>query len=236
MPRGLDVGEIRTFPELLADAFVYPMRREGKYLLLVGAASLWIVGILSRLPFVGLLFLVPVAAFMAAYLFRIIAHSAKGDTDLPDWPDPSELGSPLFFVMGALGICSLPAVTLWFLHRLGYVHGETAIWIAATAGGFFLPMALLAVALSQTLDGLNPVFLVKSILRIPVEYLSACAILALVVAIELVASPILERLPFIGPLAGDFGALYFLAVEMRILGIIYYTRQHKLDWFGEALS
>ena len=40
-----------------------------------------------------------------------------------------------------------------------------------------------------------------------------------------------EQLPVVGSLFGQLGALYFLAVEMRILGLLYYTNRQRIGWF-----
>jgi hypothetical protein len=93
-------------------------------------------------------------------------------------------------------------------------------------------MALLAVCIGEALVMVSPHIVLPAILKVPLEYLTVCAALALAVALDDYAAPAVEGyVPYVGGFAATFLALYCLAFQMRVLGVLYYTRQRKLGWF-----
>ena len=104
----------------------------------------------------------------------------------------------------------------------------------ALIGLSYLPMALLAVAMADSIAGINPLFVIPSILKVPVEYLVACCILIAVFIVQVVCNVVLDRIipiPVVPALLSGFVSLYFLTAEMRLLGVMYYTNKEKLNWF-----
>ncbi|MBF0458730.1 MAG: DUF4013 domain-containing protein [Nitrospirae bacterium] len=98
-------------------------------------------------------------------------------------------------------------------------------------GVCYAPMALMAVSVSNSL---NPVPVIRSILKVPLsEYLISCGVIILSYIVKAIIVEILDLLYM--PIAGDFlGKLiiiYALCLEMRILGLLYYTNKDRFEWF-----
>ena len=92
-------------------------------------------------------------------------------------------------------------------------------------------MALIASALNTTIYW-NPVEMLKSIFRTILPYFIACIVLAFVVCLNLVSDLVLGHInPLLGLVVGGALSFYLAIVEMRILGLIYYTNSDKLGWF-----
>jgi len=101
------------------------------------------------------------------------------------------------------------------------------------AGFLYLPMALLGVAMSDSLSSLNPVFVLGSICKVPLQYLLACALLAFIVGLKWAIEVVLEKfvpLFFVRYVISSVLLLYFLIVEMRVLGLMYLWNRRKLGW------
>ena len=93
-------------------------------------------------------------------------------------------------------------------------------------------MAFLAVAMDDSLLGLNPMLVVPSMLRVPFEYLVTCmmtVLLLVLLGMRSLLTGVLDQ-PIIGEVLGMFLVLYFAVVEMRLLGLLYYTKKDRLGW------
>jgi hypothetical protein len=232
----------KSFFRELPRVFVYPLSKNGVFLLLGGAILYALVGFYSRFSFVFLPLIMILTGLSTGYLFaymqRIIASSAQGEDELPDWPDLSEWWSdivwPLLLLLGTCLVCFGPA---WALLSYGDRTDPRVIWGVWTllaGGAFYFPMALLAVATTDNFFALNPVVVIPSIVRVIGPYLVACAVLAVLLvarfAVEWLA--VLVRVPFVTALALSFASLYLLCIEMRILGLLFYCHRDRLGWFS----
>ena len=233
-----DVEESRNFFALLPGAFAYPFRGRGKFLLIGGAIFFWVARFLSAVPIFGIVIALFVAGYLCAFMMKVIDSSARGEQEPPNWPDVSDFASdilyPLFLVIGTVAFCFVPAIGLVIARSVYHWETATPVVVAVAAGLLYLPMGLMAVALWDSLAALNPLLIIPSILKVPLQYLTACVLLAAVVGLRYFsgqfvggASPLLVGLPIV-----DFLGLYFLMVEMRILGLIYYGNEEKFGWFS----
>jgi hypothetical protein len=96
-----------------------------------------------------------------------------------------------------------------------------------------LPMAMLRVAMFETVAALNPMALVKSILTVPTAYACACLILLFVLYLSIAMNVVLHAVPIVGRFASTCFEVYLLVVVARVLGLIYYAYREKLDWFRD---
>ncbi len=107
-------------------------------------------------------------------------------------------------------------------------------------------MALLAVAMKDSPLAANPLVVVPAIFKVPLEYLVTVVVLALVMGIRALGEPLISSvfprgltthsMPKLFAYLGAEGfwklaAVYLLAVNMRILGLLYLTKKQKLGWF-----
>jgi hypothetical protein len=75
---------------------------------------------------------------------------------------------------------------------------------------------------------------IPAISKVPLQYLVTCIILGLIVATRSVGVtylPTLIPIPFVPIFVASFIGLYFLTVECRILGILYFCNKQKFGWF-----
>jgi hypothetical protein len=96
-----------------------------------------------------------------------------------------------------------------------------------------MPMALLALAMYDTLLALNPVLILPSILRAPVEYAATCLVLGLLALGSVAAQRWLNanaNVPVLAPVVGEFLLLYTLTVVMRVAGLLYCAKKDRLHW------
>jgi hypothetical protein len=181
--------------------------------------------------------------YLFAYMQNIIVTSAQGDETMPPWPEFTEwyqdIVLPFCRYFATLLLCLGPGYYLLFKalrpydldeDQAGSLVGGIAVLLV---GGFYFPMGLLGVAMADGLSGLNPMVIIPSILRVPLQYVIACLLLGMLVIAELVGETVLEMLlpiPLVTSLAIQFVSLYLLTVEMRLLGLLYYTNRDRLRW------
>jgi len=229
--------EVKPFFEQLPQAFSYPFKGNGKILLIGGAIFFWLLELIVSISIFGFFIMFFVGGYLIAYMFDIITSSANGDKELPAWPDFSDFWGdiihPIFLVIATSVVCSLPAIFYFFLPaRSGQsiFLTDPLFWIAIIVGLLYFPMGLLAVALFNRVLALNPLLVISSILKVPMEYLAACGVLLLVYVARICGEGLAGSIPFLGHILGWSFSLYFLMVEARTLGLIYYANKNRLRW------
>jgi len=229
--------QVKPFFELLPDAFPYPFKGKGKIMLIAGAIFFWLLELIASVSLFGLAIMFFVGGYLVSSMFRIIGSSANGDEELPDWPDFSDFWNdiinPVFLICATVVASSLPVIFCFFLFGRSdqsIFLSNPLFWLAIIAGMFYFPMGLLAVALFNRVLALNPLLVVVSILKVPMEYLVACVLLLFIYGANLIGNALTGFIPFLGGLLGWFLSLYLLMVEMRVLGLLYYTNKKRLKW------
>jgi hypothetical protein len=87
----------------------------------------------------------------------------------------------------------------------------------------------------DTVTAVNPLLIIPSILKIPVEYLFTILLFALVLLVRWLFStflPSLVHLRILCWIIGGFLGLYLYIVEMRVLGLVYWWKKNELGWFS----
>ncbi|MBI2949818.1 MAG: FHA domain-containing protein [Verrucomicrobia bacterium] len=229
-----------TFFGALPGALTYPFKQNGPILLVCGTIFFMILNgaafFASFAPLFGLAALLILAIGGGGYLFSymqgIIVTSANGDEAMPAWPEISSLWDdlvlPFFRYMTIWLICFMPGV-------LAMVNVSPVVgYLVLLLGVFCLPMAMLAVAMADSITGLNPLVIFSAIAKLPGAYLVACLALLVVVAIAAFFERVMGmiHLPLLPTIVASFLSLYWLTVEMRIIGLLYYTNKEKLGWFA----
>jgi hypothetical protein len=220
-----------SFPALLAGAFAYPLKRDGFIVILGGTLFLALMSLLSSFVFIIALF---ASGYLCAYLQKIVQSSAIGDENMPSWPDLSafgpEVAQPALQYLGTFVFCLGPGI-LWLMLAPG--EYKRYGYLLLGLGGLYLPMALLAVAMYDSLAAVNPMLVIPSIFRVPAAYAGVCVGMAAVMGVGRIVDALagLIRIPILSSIGFGFLALYFQVVGMRILGLFYYTQQERLRWF-----
>lgn len=102
-------------------------------------------------------------------------------------------------------------------------------------GMFYMPMAMLCVALAADVSGLNPVAVVRAIVSVPGRYLVAWALVAFSVAAYVLGGRLIATwlpIPILGYVARQAVVFYFLFAAARVMGLLYRTAGERLDWLA----
>lgn len=226
----------KTFAAAIAGAFKYPFSGNGLILLVAGTIFYGLLDALLGAPKVAIVFFFSIAVFVMmygylfAYLQRIVTTSSNGEMEPPDWPEVTEIQQdivqPFLQLLVVQAIAIVPSwVTASFL-------GPFPGYFVLVLGLIYFPMALLSVLISDSFSGLNPVFVLSSIMKAPKPYIGACiAFGMLYVMYGFVRHALYAmRIPFAPYFFYWFLFLLALMISMRILGMFYYLNRKALDW------
>lgn len=232
------------FTRSLAGAFQFPLVGRGWGILIGGGLvnaflgfSLGLGGLVFPIP--ALLISFVILSYFWRFLLSIVTETAEGGDEMPEWPDLTALDetiAPVFRLVAALVLCFWPAAIAW---ALGPPPGPL-MTLLNLLGLSLLPMHVLILALGGRLSDLNPLVVWPAIFRAGWAYAIAVGVLAVTVTIHGWGTALVGLLAVLGlagglltgliagTLAGAV-ALYFLAVQMRMIGLMYRSRREALD-------
>jgi pSer/pThr/pTyr-binding forkhead associated (FHA) protein len=225
----------RGFASRVPQAFKYPLQGDGILLLAGGVVFILILDLLTRFSgLLGLLVGLGGSGYLATYYQRILVSSAQGETEMPTWPDFTdftELLMPLGQCAATVLISFGPAILLF-----AFASQETSVagWAALVAGCVYFPMAFTAVAMADSVGALNPLVVIPSILRIPVDYSLSVILLVGLFLLEEFGTALLGTaipIPLLPGLISSFAGLYLLCVMLRLMGLLYLVHKDDLGWF-----
>lgn len=233
MAEGPERMKQRPFTEMLPGAFSFPLKGGGPLMLGIGAVFITVTLFFSRFAFlVGILGYIFVGGFLASFMMRIVSQSADGGIDFPDWPDFSDwwddILGPVFQITAVTLVSYLPLILYIVLARPGGLSFPVVALVCL--GALYQPMALIAMSLFRSAGALNPVHIVPAILKVPADYAVTIGGLLLIFGVKAAARWI-SIVPFAGTLLGNLFMLYLLTVEMRMLGLLYYSNRDRFNWF-----
>jgi hypothetical protein len=92
------------------------------------------------------------------------------------------------------------------------------------------------VCLADGIAGLNPIIIFSGIGKVPLPYLTIltiCGIFLVIIVLMHGSRMLLELtgIPMLPTVISTFISLYGITVEMRLLGLLYFTHKSKLAWF-----
>jgi hypothetical protein len=245
-------SEKENFFAALPGAFAYPFRGKGLTFLICGTLFLSLLNFLGNLG-AGMYLLGGAAfflklfatAFTFAYIQRVIQTAAQGSDDQAEWPDVSDFWQdiivPCFQLVMLSLICFAPGVAAVYFVGSSLAGGDSmspeyvALIVAAfTLGAIYAPMAFLALAMFDSVAGLNPMVVIPAIFRMPLAYLTVLVLTALIAAAGAAQqfAATLIPIPVLPALVASGIGLYFLTVQGRLLGLMYYANRQKLGWFN----
>jgi hypothetical protein len=232
----------------LPGVFAYPFKGAGVFVLIVCTI------VISALDFVsaGWLAIFAKAAFFGylfAFMQNIIHSTASADEEIPGWPAFDGLLGGFFRLAGAALVSFGAALALLVIPLFHEEPSDTSIFFIPSLifGCLYFPMALLAVAMKDTPFAANPLLVIPTIFKVPLEYLVTVILLGVVMAIYASGSPLIHAIfprelrthsmpklfAYLGSKAlWSFINVYLLAVTVRILGLLYLTKKQKFGWFA----
>jgi hypothetical protein len=246
------------FFQRIPGAFGYPLRGVGVLVVLVGivlfALLKWGQACLHfrslRMLIFGAILEVFAGGYLFTYLQSIIHATAAEERELPDLPGignfVEDVVVPFFRLFGLVLFCFGPALGIgiwWLLSRDTLVL--TVYLVALGLGAIYFPMALLSVAIHDSIAAGNPLVVVPSILKVAVPYAAPFFLLVSILGLQYRGGLLLDKLfpngvttQSVGELVGlsasvallSFISLYLLIVAVHLLALIYVTRKDTLGW------
>jgi hypothetical protein len=176
-----------------------------------------------------------VYSYMYWYFSECIRDSAAGGLRAPQILASMPGLGDMFWQWARLFACyafSLGPVTFY----LGYTYfsdiqmNGVIVWSLLTYGVFFFPIGILAVVMFDSVNGLNPILIVRSILSTFLQY---CGLVILFYGVGLLFVVALSVRPRVAILTYFFSNILFiwlLLVSGHLLGRFYWRYQEKLNW------
>jgi len=234
------------FFKRLPGVFIYPFRGSGLLVLIISTL------LFSGLEYMGsgfsLLMGIAAIGYLFAYMQNIIHATANQEEEMPELPGFDDLFGACFRLLGAVVMSFGPAIGLAVYAFLQEGSPVVIAMIPAIIFGcLYFPMALLAVAMKDSVAAANPLVVVPTILKVPMEYLVTVLVMGAVFGLRMLGGTIVTvmasgtystrsmnvLLITLGLRAfWSFVTVYLLAVNMRILGLLYLTKKDRFGWFS----
>jgi hypothetical protein len=182
-----------------------------------------------------------VVVFVAQFLWSTLTLTARGDDEIPliapDWDVWEDAVRPLLWLGVITALCAAPGGAIWWLPTLGDSTNTLLIGAGLVVGSLFWPIAVVSVAIGQSLWFLRPDWLVRCVFGIGPAYLAPWFLILAVggaLVAVFVGPPWLMRAPLVARYAYDVGAatatFYFGYVLFRTLGLLYRHFGQRFPW------
>jgi len=220
------------------DVFLYPVSFWGLiYLGIFIGITLFLDTVGKILPYyfvilfgiIVLVIKVLVVLFMYWYFAECVRDSADGGLRAPkvigDTPPLRDMFRQMVNIIGCFGIFFWPFVLYVFnVRRAGIIF-----WLLLICGIFLFPMGLLGIVVFDSMAGLDPRLIYKSISNTFWQY---CGLVLLFVAAVLLIGVLGQKVKESGHLVilVRCAAFYLLFVGAHLLGRFYWRYQEKLKW------
>lgn len=212
----------------------YPLKKHGLYTLIAAAFA---GGICGSVPIFGdLLALFFFLLMIVPFLFAVLQSSIRGETNLAEWPSFADLWDnyirPDLMVLLCTGVAFGPLVVYGILASYLHIRLRFLVPIGMVTGTIYLPMALLAAAVSEKL--LVP-FQFRTILvgiwKIRGHYLILLLCAGGVIVLQNLLAWIMPYSIFLLGLSLFWLiTVYFGVVLMRLLGNTYAVNRDRIKW------
>lgn len=248
-----DEPEQRQMPWAL-DMLFYPMNGPGLTIIgivvglpLILAAAATVFMALGPLMLIGLLFMyinfiviIPICvSYMFWYFGLCINTSAYGQVRAPETLALDADGGVLDLIWIAFKLigCTVLFLGAGAVYYLIQRRMDLWFYLVTVLGIFVYPMAVLSLVMHDSLAGVNPWIIARSIIKTFRQYCLVCIVYLLLVVIVAACFGlgiyIRTLIPVLGRAAGigfSFMWMYFLLVAGHILGRFYFRNEHKLEW------
>jgi len=233
----------------LPEAAIYPFKGSG-LLVLIAAAIIFSLlnAITGGFLFIFSFMLKLVAiGYVFSFMQNIIHATAAGEAEMPELPGFDGVFAACFRLIAVVLLCYGPPIAMLTANAFDANLPEGLITATGILGSLYFPMALLAVAMKDNVMAANPLVVFPAIFKVPGEYLVAAILLTAVFGLRLLGDEYADQMGHVtlttrrmdrlfmsfGVRAlWSFASVYLLTVNMRILGLLYLTKKHRLGWFA----
>jgi hypothetical protein len=246
-PQPVAYEEPRSFIQELPRACMYPFRGDALvYIAVVLFMELAQAIISNILGLVSLIITVVIGCYLVILWQQIIHSTIDGRDEFPNMPfttlDWSQnVGLYLRYTVLTC-FCFGPVFLFYFCS--GFNENTPGILLYAAYGitCLYLPMAILAFLITDTLMVLSPIFIIRSIFRKLPDYLLLSGLLALGICADYLAAPLFEPasgvghaarfslFPWVMSFIGEAITLYLFFVWIRLVGLFYRRNKDRLAW------
>ena len=228
----------------LPGAIIYPFRGTGILVLIFGTLVFVGLGIISAGIF-GILMKIAAIGYLFSYMQNIIHATAAEEKEMPELPGMDDLFGGFCRLAGTVLISFSLAIGLLVARYFDVDVPMSAIIITGLLGALYFPMAFLAVAMKDNVMAANPLVVVPSILRVPLQYLVTVIVFVSIFGIQQLGNLVAAGAKTVTFTTTDMSVLfiaigfrmiwslvsiYLLTVNMRIMGLLYATQKEKLGW------
>ena len=222
-----------SFYKQLPGIFLYPFKGNGSWMMAIGSVLYVVLNFASHFSRAVWVLLM---GYAALYGQGIIHASASGEDRGPQWPEmEGGIRMACFQFVATCLLTFLPFFGFLFFADSGELWVAGALIVTGLMGFLYLPMALLSVAMFDSVAAVNPMVVFPAIFRIPIAYFTTVVLLAVIVSvcygIDLVLM-LLTGVPFLPEVVGSLFSMYFFTVAMRLLGVMYYANRREIGWFN----
>jgi len=230
----------------LPGAFIYPLKGTGILIIIVSGL---IFAALEHFadPLFGIFILIVAFGYFFSYSQNIIHATAAEEKEMPDMPGFDDVFGGCFRLLVCVALSFGLPVAFAIANFAADAEIPLVLIISLTAlGCLYFPMCFLAVAMKDTAVAANPLFVIPSILKVPLEYLVASIFFIGVLAMRLLGKGIAAGAGWASDTTRDmdvlfialgfkvfwtFASVYLLTISMRVLGLLYLSKKHTLGWF-----
>jgi hypothetical protein len=246
IPYQFYVAPPKSFYAKLPGAFAYPFKGAGLLILLCATIAVAALNFVSRGMF-GLFMTIALYGSVFLFMQNIILTTTSAEKEELCFPEFSGLFGAAAQLAGTVLASFWLAIGLTIANFYDMGIPSEAILASVILGGIYFPMALLVVAMKDTVLAANPLVVIPAMLKYPLRYSITVVLLLGVFGIRQLGSVISSHAGTVVMHTHDSNTLfaamaykavwallsvYLLTVTMRILGIFYNASKQKLGWFS----
>jgi hypothetical protein len=236
----------KSFYAKLPGAFLYPFQGAGIIILVCATVVFSALNFISG-GLLGIFIKIALLGFVFLFMQNIILTTTSDEKDGLCFPDMSSLFGAAFQLVGTVIASFWLAIGLTIAKFYNTDIPSEAILACVILGGVYFPMALLAVAMKDSVLAANPLVVIPAMLKVPLQY-SLTVVLTLGVfgirqlgnlvsgGAGMVALRTRNESTFLVAISMWAGlallSVYLLTVTMRILGLFYNGSKQKLGWYS----
>ncbi len=236
----------KGFYAKLPGAFIYPFKGAGVLILLCATIAFAALGFVGAGIF-GIFIKIALYGFVFLFMQNIILLTTSDEKLTLCFPDVSSLFGAALQLAGTVLASFWLAIGLAIAKYFDVEIPSEAILGSVILGGIYFPMALLVVAMKDSVMAANPLVVIPAMVKVPLKYSVTVVLLLGVFGIRQLGSMISSVSGTVALRTHDqstfFAAVgiqavwalisvYLLSVTMRILGLFYNASKQQLGWFN----